>query len=117
VTKVAIGPFTLTGQAATAQVKVTVSGPGKVTVSATFTGSPAATRKVRSAAVISDSPQTVSGSGTHPLKFTHNFSNECFASATVSVTTSPSVKPVTLTAGNGEKCPPPTTPTPQGRIK
>jgi hypothetical protein len=38
-------------------------------------------------------------------------------SASVRVTTSPSAKPVEATAETREKCPPPTTPPPQGKTR
>ncbi|HEY0538598.1 MAG TPA: serine/threonine-protein kinase [Actinoallomurus sp.] len=117
VTKVAIGSFTLAAQAATAQVTVTVSGTGWVTVSAAFSVPPATAPQARSATATSDAPQTVRGSGTHTLTFTHDFSPECPVSASVRVTTSPSAKPVEATAETREKCPPPTTPPPQGKTR
>jgi eukaryotic-like serine/threonine-protein kinase len=99
--------LTLSGQKATAQVRVTVSGPGTVTVSAAFSGSRTTTPEVKSAAMVSDSPQTVSGSGTYTLTFTHGFDQECPDSATVHVTTSPVGPPGSATTANGEKCPVP----------
>ncbi|WP_329249711.1 serine/threonine protein kinase [Actinoallomurus sp. NBC_01490] len=84
VTALQIGSFTLAGTVATAQVTVTLSGPGKVTVSADFSeDTPAA-----QVATASDpGAQTVSGSGPHDLTFTHDYGERCPA-ARVTVTTS-----------------------------
>jgi eukaryotic-like serine/threonine-protein kinase len=105
VTGLEITSFTLTGEDAAAQVRVTVSGPGNVTVSTAFTGSRATTPEVRSAAALSDSPQTVRGNGPHTLTFTHDFGQECPSSAHITVTTSPAgpaANPADAT--NTEKC-------------
>ncbi|WP_285629431.1 protein kinase domain-containing protein [Actinoallomurus iriomotensis] len=84
VTGLTIGSFTFTGTVATAQVKVTVSGPGPVTVSAVF-GEDTPTAQV--AAAGDSGAQTVSGSGAHDLTFTHDYGERCPA-ARVTVTTS-----------------------------
>jgi serine/threonine protein kinase len=104
VTNVAAGPFTLTGEAASAQVTVTVSGPGRVIVSAAFVGAPGTTPKIRGAAAAGPGPQTINGSGKHTLTFTHDFGQECPASATVTFTTSPTGSVLTGTK-NTERCP------------
>jgi serine/threonine-protein kinase len=79
--------LTLSGKSATATVKFTVSGPGKVTVFATFsTDAPPANAKVASVPTGS-SPQTVSGDGTYKLTFTHAYNPRCSV-AHVLVTTS-----------------------------
>jgi serine/threonine protein kinase len=85
VTGLAVKSFSVTNGSATAQVDVTVSGPGKVVVSASFS-SETPTNTIRSAAVAGSSPQTVQGSGTHSLTFTYTY--ERCQTASVTVTTS-----------------------------
>jgi hypothetical protein len=79
--------FTVSGGTATADVEFTVSGPGKVVVSAIFSFD-TPTNTVRGAAALAgSSPQTVSGSGKHTLTFTQTYDQRCSA-ARVIVSTS-----------------------------
>lgn len=106
VTKVTVYPFTLVGEAASAQVTVIVSGPGKVIVSATFTGTRGTTPEIKGAAAAGPGPQTISGSGKHTLTFTHDFGQECPPSAQVTVTTSPTgPDSKDNTTKNSQQCP------------
>ena len=73
------------GITAIAQVSVTVKGPGKVTVSVVF-GPDTPPTVARVAAASGSDPQTVTGSGTYPLTFTHDYDNRC-PNATVTVST------------------------------
>ncbi|MCW2865616.1 MAG: serine/threonine protein kinaselike protein [Actinoallomurus sp.] len=111
-------PFELSGPAATAQVTVTVSGPGRVIVSAAFSVPAGTAPQVRSATATSDAPQTVRGSGTHTLTFTHTFAPECPAAAHVIVTTSPAGSGSGDAPRNTGECPKPTSaPTPPRSTK
>ncbi|MFB9835403.1 hypothetical protein [Actinoallomurus acaciae] len=83
VTALTIESFTFSGTVATAQVTVTVSGSGEVTVSADFSED-TPTPQVTAA---SEDTRTVSGSGAHDLTFTHDYGDRCPA-ARVTVTTS-----------------------------
>jgi eukaryotic-like serine/threonine-protein kinase len=83
VTGLEVTSFSVTSGSATAQVNVTVSGPGKVVVSASF-GSDPPTDTVRTAG---SSPQTVTGSGSHTLTFNYTYDQRCSV-AHVTVTTS-----------------------------
>lgn len=82
VTNVHIDSFTMDVTTAVAQVSVTISGPGKVTVSATF-GSNRPT--ITKAAAAGPDVQPVSGSGTHTLTFRHDYDSRC-PYATITVT-------------------------------
>jgi serine/threonine-protein kinase len=76
--------LTLSGTIAIAEVTFTVSGPGKVTVFATFSSSPPANARVASGSGGSYS-KTVSGEGKQTVTFQYDYQNRCPA---VDVTTS-----------------------------
>ena len=87
VTDLAIDSFAMQGTEAIAQVSVTISGPGTVTVSAVFGAQPPTVGKAPASAVPADGSdvQTVSGEGTHTLTFSHDYGDRC-PYATVTVT-------------------------------
>ncbi|GAB2814817.1 hypothetical protein GCM10027176_19300 [Actinoallomurus bryophytorum] len=108
VSGLSVSQFNLTGRSATAEVSFTIHGNGKVTVTATFTGTggtggtDGTGGTVTRAAADSDS-QTVSGAGPHKLTFPHDFGRECPDTATVDVTVSPSGGTSAVTK-NSEPC-------------
>jgi serine/threonine-protein kinase len=82
--------LTLSGTVGVADVTFTVSGPGKVVVSATFFSDAAPTAAAPTAAAPAPGVtyiQTVSGEGPHDVSFKHDYQNRCPA-ARVEVTTS-----------------------------
>ena len=79
--------LTLKGSLATATVTFTVSGPGKVTVSATFTSTPPPTSPEIASGPTGSYSQTVSGEGNQTVTFHHDYEDQCPA-AHVEVTTS-----------------------------
>jgi eukaryotic-like serine/threonine-protein kinase len=78
---------------ATATVQVTVKGPGKVTVKGTFISSDTAPNQA--VATTSGTDQTTVTAGTQTVSLSYSF-GQCVSSATVTVTTSPSSEPKTL---------------------
>ncbi|MDN3353106.1 serine/threonine-protein kinase [Actinomadura sp. DC4] len=85
-----VSDFSLTTRSASASVSFTIHGPGNVTVSASFAGvGGTGTDGTLARAAAAGDSQTVSGSGSHTVTFSHDFGRECPDSATVSVTASP----------------------------